>query len=228
MLKNLDSTKFGRLTVIKECSFRRTKTMRQFWCSCDCGSNYLKLVTYSNLLSGTKSCGCLDKESRIVAGKKVSNFNIKYKTKEEANTAEKYLAKIRYSNNLEKSRELGRIKSKKYKNQKSFKHTKTPEYKIRKLVSSRIFKCLKSYGKTKYESTISYLGCNFEFYKKYIEKMFKPGMNWENHGKVWHIDHIKPISHFNLNLELHNAFNYKNTQPLFVLENLSKGNRYVG
>ena len=34
-------------------------------------------------------------------------------------------------------------------------------------------------------------------FKYYIEKQFTKNMNWENYGK-WHIDHIKPISKFDL------------------------------
>jgi hypothetical protein len=53
-------------------------------------------------------------------------------------------------------------------------------------------------------------------------------MSWENHGKFgWHIDHIKPISSFDLTNENEQleCFNYKNMQPLWWNENLSKGNK---
>jgi hypothetical protein len=48
--------------------------------------------------------------------------------------------------------------------------------------------------------------------------------NWE-----WEIDHIKPISLFNLNNEdeLLECFNYKNLQPLWKLENLLKSNKFI-
>jgi len=51
-------------------------------------------------------------------------------------------------------------------------------------------------------------------------------MSWGNYGE-WHIDHIKPISSFDLTneYELKKAFHYSNTQPLLAKENLSKGNK---
>jgi len=68
------------------------------------------------------------------------------------------------------------------------------------------------------------LGIDRERYKEYLKKKFKKGMTLENYGKVWHIDHIKPSSSFTFrnNNDLKKCFNYKNTQPLFKSENLSK------
>ena len=52
-------------------------------------------------------------------------------------------------------------------------------------------------------------------------------MNWDNYGTKWHIDHIKPLSNFDLTdkKQLLEAINYKNLQPLWAEQNLSKGNR---
>jgi hypothetical protein len=53
-------------------------------------------------------------------------------------------------------------------------------------------------------------------------------MSWENYGK-WHIDHIKPLSLFDLEdpEQLKQACHYTNLQPLWAEENIRKGNRYV-
>ena len=54
-------------------------------------------------------------------------------------------------------------------------------------------------------------------------------MTWNNHGLYgWHIDHIKPVSKFNL-LDLEEqrrAFHYTNLQPLWALDNIRKSNKY--
>ena len=72
------------------------------------------------------------------------------------------------------------------------------------------------------------VGCTIEELKIYLEKQFKEGMTWENRGIVWHIDHIKPISKFDLTNEEEQkkCFHYTNLQPLFAIDNLRKSNKY--
>ena len=50
-------------------------------------------------------------------------------------------------------------------------------------------------------------------------------MTWDNRGKVWHIDHIKPCAKFDLSLPdaQRACFQYTNLQPLFARENRVKG-----
>jgi hypothetical protein len=58
------------------------------------------------------------------------------------------------------------------------------------------------------------------------EKLWKPGMTWNNWArKGWHIDHIKPLSSFDLENreELLQACHHTNLQPLWWFENLEKG-----
>lgn len=63
-LKDLTNQKFGRLTVICRCEdyiSPKGKTCVRWLCECDCG-NKIK-VTTNGLKKGTKSCGCLKKET---------------------------------------------------------------------------------------------------------------------------------------------------------------------
>jgi hypothetical protein len=71
------------------------------------------------------------------------------------------------------------------------------------------------------------LGCSREEFKNYILSILKENMTFKNFNE-WEMDHIKPISSFNLNLEdeLYNCFNYKNIQLLWKHDNRVKSNKY--
>lgn len=75
--------------------------------------------------------------------------------------------------------------------------------------------------------TTEYLGCDKKTLYNHLKKQFKDGMSWENKSE-WHIDHIRPCASFNLELEEERikCFHYTNLQPLWVSDNLSKGNKY--
>lgn len=77
-------------------------------------------------------------------------------------------------------------------------------------------------------SAIRDLGCSILELKKYLEKQFKEGMTWKNHGK-WHIDHRLPLKHFDLTdrNQLLRAVNYTNLQPMWAKDNLSKGDKIL-
>jgi hypothetical protein len=66
---------------------------------------------------------------------------------------------------------------------------------------------------------------DYEKFRFYIESLFKEGMTWDNYGE-WHLDHITPISWANSEEEIYKLNHYSNFQPLWSIDNLSKGNRY--
>lgn len=92
------------------------------------------------------------------------------------------------------------------------------------LLRSRLNAALKNNQKA--GSAVRDLGCSISELKAYLEVRFKPGMSWENHGK-WHIDHIKPLSSFDLTNreEFRKACHYSNLQPLWSSENMKKGSK---
>ena len=71
------------------------------------------------------------------------------------------------------------------------------------------------------------IGCDASYLKKYLESKFLNNMSYNNYGE-WEIDHIKPISSYNLNdiEQVKECFNYKNLQPLWKIDNLKKYNKY--
>tara|TARA_R110000823_G_C15782297_1_gene485223 strand:- start:59 stop:832 length:774 start_codon:yes stop_codon:yes gene_type:complete len=104
-----------------------------------------------------------------------------------------------------------------------------PEQRITKAQKRRIKTALNRKNLNKCTTTLKYIGCTAKELKHHLESQFKEGMTWENYGyEGWHIDHIKPISSFDLSdtdqqLE---CFNHKNLQPLWAEENLSKGAKF--
>jgi hypothetical protein len=76
------------------------------------------------------------------------------------------------------------------------------------------------------------LGCTFEEFRLYLEKQFKEGMSWNNYGSkigCWSIDHIIPCSSFDLSKfeEIKKCFHFSNCQPMWTVDNSSKGNRII-
>ena len=77
-------------------------------------------------------------------------------------------------------------------------------------------------------SAVEDLGCSIEYLKIHLERMFFPGMSWENYGKGgWSIDHIVPLCQFDLTNKVlfKKACHYTNLQPLWEEDNSSKGGR---
>lgn len=97
------------------------------------------------------------------------------------------------------------------------------DFRIRCNLRTRLHMAAKN-GKS--GSAIKDMGCTVGELRAHLEARFAPGMTWDNYG-TWHIDHIKPLAKFDLNdhMQLLEACNYKNLQPLWAKENQSKGIR---
>jgi len=110
---------------------------------------------------------------------------------------------------------LNKEKINNYKNSwQNDKRNNDPLYKLKSTISSLIYKSLKYKSFEKKDKTIDILGCSIEFFKNYLESKFTDDMNWKNHGKVWDIDHIIPISSAKNEEEILKLNHYTNLQPL--------------
>ena len=120
--------------------------------------------------------------------------------------------------NPEKAREKSRKSSKKSRS--------TTRGRLRGNLSSAIWLSLK--GESKRGHRWEYLvGYSVDQLKRHLEKLFEPGMSWENYGKYgWHVDHKIPVSAFNFetpdDLDFKRCWALKNLQPLEAKKNQSK------
>ena len=95
----------------------------------------------------------------------------------------------------------------------------------------QIKRCFKLSSENKTKSSIEYLGCDAEYFIEYFEKKMDL-WNYNNDIKMeWdniHIDHIKPVSSFDLDDEddFLDCCHYSNLQPLLATDNLSKHNKW--
>jgi hypothetical protein len=100
-----------------------------------------------------------------------------------------------------------------------------PIDKFKRNIRSRIQIALNG-KKTKH--TIEYLGCSPD---EYFDWMFNYSEEYtfDNRSEKWHIDHVIPLSKFDLDDENEQliAFNWKNTMPLSCQENLKKNNKIL-
>lgn len=199
--------------------------------------------TKDGLQSNCKECKFLSKKEWSIKNKnKISEYNKVYSSKSDKPKLWRNNNKERIKLNNENWENNNKDKRKQYlkkwqKNNKKYfsnysnnKYNSDLNFKIKSLVSTQIYQYLK---KSKTDKPIKYLGCSILEYKHYIEKQFLPEMNWENHGEIWEIDHIKALSTFDLSIldNQYIAFNYINTQPLFKTTEIAEKfgyNNYIG
>lgn len=100
-----------------------------------------------------------------------------------------------------------------------------PNYRMTRLMRNWVFRMVRM-GMVKRGRTREIIGCSAEELRAHIASQFKPGMTWDNHGvHGWHIDHIRPLSSFDLTDQdqLKQATHYTNLAPLWAYDNLIKG-----
>lgn len=104
-------------------------------------------------------------------------------------------------------------------------------YKLKKILKDRFKQALKNNYKT--GSAVRDLGCSIDDLKFWLEFWFDNNMSWDNYGNKegqWSIDHIRPLSSFDLadRKQVLEVCNYKNLQPLWHHDNLIKSNKIEG
>lgn len=96
-----------------------------------------------------------------------------------------------------------------------------PKYKMSVCLRNRMNKLINGQQKN---STLNMIGCNYDFFMKWMKYQFKDDMTFDNHGDVWHIDHVLPCNKFDLTKEVdrERCFNWANMQPMYATQNMTK------
>ena len=109
-----------------------------------------------------------------------------------------------------------------------------PVFRIRVNVSVRIANFFAGRSSGKADKTEALTGCSFDDFHEWIVGQLNDGMNMENYGHDgWHLDHVRPIMSFknkdiDLKIEVQEvAFNWRNYQPLWGKENMSKNDNWT-
>lgn len=159
---------------------------------------------------------------------------------------EKLLRRERYKNDSdyrEKELERNRVRRRKEPAKEKirlnyqFRKATDVQYKLKKICKDRLRNAIKrlkiklNIDIQKCAKTHELLGCSIDELKKHIESQWQKNMTWNNHGfgnENWHIDHIKPCSSFDLTKpdQQKACFHYTNLQPLWQIDNLSKGDKF--
>ena len=113
----------------------------------------------------------------------------------------------------------------KYKNKRL---KEDPAYRVKQNLRIRLARMASRKENPQRGSHIEMLGCPTEFFLKYIEDLWTEGMSWSNYGNTmdaWSLDHIKPLSSFDLldESQLRMCCHYTNLQPMWHRENIRKG-----
>lgn len=103
-----------------------------------------------------------------------------------------------------------------------------PKFKLACRLRHRLYLAIKNNYKS--GSAVKDLGCTISELKEHLENKFQLGMTWDNWTTIgWHIDHIKPLSKFDLTdrQQFLEACHYTNLQPLWAEDNLIKSDKAV-
>lgn len=108
-----------------------------------------------------------------------------------------------------------------------------PQYRLRRALRARLKNAIKKNSKS--GSAVETLGCSIAEFLIYLESQFCHGMTWQNFGRLdasgltWQIDHIRPLSSFDLtdDRQLREACHFTNLRPLWARDNRRKGNKVV-
>ena len=104
-----------------------------------------------------------------------------------------------------------------------------PSFKMACTMRNRMLVAFKSYNTKikKCDHTKAILGCSMAFLREWFSFRFTADMNFQNHGTLWHMDHVIPCCRFDLtdDEEQRKCFHWTNLKPMNGKENMSKNSK---
>lgn len=195
-------------TICRECRNKEAKRRRQ---SNDYRERYYK-KNKDTILAKSREAYYKNKEERNAKQREWYNKNKVDRNKKIKEWQEK---------NRDRYLELRRNLERKYR-------SKDPRYAISQRISAGMRRFLRDGKKGK--SWVELVDFTPEQLVEHIERLFKPGMTWENRDQ-WHIDHIKPVSAFTFQSaddpQVKECWSLNNLQPLWATDNIRKSNHYA-
>jgi hypothetical protein len=93
-------------------------------------------------------------------------------------------------------------------------------------VISNVRKRLRDVMKGK-RAALNVVGCTRKQLQEHLQSQFTKKMHWNNYGTYWHVDHIVPVSHFDLTNAEHVKLvhHYTNLRPMEAVANRLRGNK---
>jgi hypothetical protein len=156
----------------------------------------------------------------------------KLKEYRKSDKRKEYMKEYQKSDKRKEYKEENKDKRKEYQKKyfQNIKTTNLPLYLVY-IQRKQIKRCFSKSSLNKSKHSIEYLGCDIDTFINHIQKKIDL-FNEKNEIKMTfdniHLDHIKPVSRFNLDDE--NEFldccHYTNFQPLLAKDNLEKSNKW--
>jgi hypothetical protein len=106
---------------------------------------------------------------------------------------------------------------------RAIRYATDPAYVVTARLRARMHTALNAVLARKGSASLQLLGCSWQQVAAHLDAQFASDMTWESYGE-WHIDHIRPCSSFDLTdpSQQRACFNWRNLQPLWGAENLTK------
>lgn len=125
--------------------------------------------------------------------------------------------------NKERKRSLAKARSRDIRKRVKDAYANDPVFRIKTLLRNRLARALRLKNQRKLFSHMDFIGCTPAALIRHIEEQFTDGMSWSRRGEI-HIDHIKPLSSFDLTDEIQcmQACHYTNLRPLWAKDNLTR------